>query len=120
MNDEFFAVGYGKEQGLPDLQVRDILQTRDGFLWILTQGGLARFDGTAFRVFNHANTPELNSDNAYALAEDIRGNLWVGGIRLLLRMSGNTFHAWNSNTAQRSSMLPSCVRAGMGSCGWQG
>ena len=91
MSDEFVAFGYGKEHGLPDDQVRDILQTHDGYLWVLTQGGLARFDGTAFKVFSHANTPDLINDSAYALAEDIEGNLWVSGRGLLLKMIGNTF-----------------------------
>jgi ligand-binding sensor domain-containing protein/signal transduction histidine kinase len=91
MSDEFVAFGYGKEHGLPDNQVRDILQTHDGYLWILTQQGLARFDGTKFTVFDHANTPELNNDVAYAMAEDIEGNLGISGKGLLLRMSGNTF-----------------------------
>ena len=52
MSEEYFAFGYGKEHGLPDNQVRDILQTRDGYLWILTQQVLARFDGTRFTVFD--------------------------------------------------------------------
>ncbi|MCL4787212.1 MAG: hypothetical protein KJ070_10520 [Verrucomicrobia bacterium] len=90
MTDEFTGFNFGKEHGLPDDDVRDILQTRDGFLWILTQQGLARFDGTGFTVFDRANNPEFQSDDPRALAEDKQGTLWVGGKNLLLRMSHNS------------------------------
>ena len=36
------------EDGLPAANVTGIAQTRDGFLWLATQSGLARFDGAHF------------------------------------------------------------------------
>ncbi len=90
MAAEFRGFNFGKEHGLPDNDVRDILQTRDGYLWILTQEGLARFDGTGFTVFDRSNNPEFQSDDPRALAEDAQGRLWVGGKNLLLRMSLNS------------------------------
>ena len=36
------------EQGLPDDEVNAIAQTPNGFLWVGTDGGLARFDGKRF------------------------------------------------------------------------
>jgi ligand-binding sensor domain-containing protein/signal transduction histidine kinase len=90
MSDEFTGFNFGKQHGLPDDDVRDILQTRDGSLWILTQQGLARFDGTGFTVFDRANSPEFQSDDPRVLAEDSQGDLWIGGKNLLLRMSGNS------------------------------
>ena len=58
------------EQGLPQNQVQTILQTRDGYLWIGTRFGLARFDGVRFTTFTLANMPAMVSDNCVALAED--------------------------------------------------
>lgn len=92
MTDEYRGFSFGKEHGLPDDDVRDILQTRDGSLWILTQQGLARFDGTGFIVFDRANNPDFTSDDPRALAEDTQGDVWVGGKNLLLRMTGNLLH----------------------------
>lgn len=43
-------------QGLPQSSVRALVQARDGYLWLATFGGLARFDGTRFVVFDTANT----------------------------------------------------------------
>ncbi len=45
------------EHGLPDNRVQAVLQTRDGFLWLATVGGLVRFDGVRFKVFTHHNVP---------------------------------------------------------------
>ena len=42
------------EQGLPQNTVTSIAQTRDGYLWIGTLNGLARFDGVQFKVFSAA------------------------------------------------------------------
>jgi len=65
-------------QGLPQSSVRAILQTRDGYLWLGTFAGLARFDGTRFVVFDTANTANLKSDRILALFEDRGGTLWIG------------------------------------------
>ncbi|MCX7824702.1 MAG: histidine kinase [Verrucomicrobiae bacterium] len=66
------------EDGLPDDIVTAIVQTRDGYLWIGTPRGLARFDGVNFRVFTPANSPGLASANVRLLAEATDGALWIG------------------------------------------
>src|SRR6516165_8933378 len=66
------------ESGLPQNTVRDVLQTRDGYLWVATLDGLARFDGVRFTVFNKANSPGLSSNRILALYEDRQGDLWIG------------------------------------------
>lgn len=66
------------DDGLPDDAVAAVTQTRDGYLWIGTARGLARFDGVRFRLFTSANTPALVSDNVRFLAEDSAGALWIG------------------------------------------
>lgn len=66
------------EDGLPQLSVRAITQTRDGYLWVGTFNGLARFDGVRFTAFTVGNTPQLPSDNVNVLYEDRAGDLWIG------------------------------------------
>jgi ligand-binding sensor domain-containing protein len=66
------------EQGLPQNTVLSICQTRDGYLWLGTQEGLARFDGVRFTVFDKNNTPELKRNWVGTLFEDRAGNLWIG------------------------------------------
>ncbi|PWT91930.1 MAG: hypothetical protein C5B54_04400 [Acidobacteria bacterium] len=66
------------DQGLPENTVYCITQTQDGFLWVGTEEGLARFDGVRFTVFDKTNTPEIKDNIINALFEDREGNLWIG------------------------------------------
>jgi ligand-binding sensor domain-containing protein len=68
---------YGIEEGLPQASVNALLQTRDGYLWIGTYGGLVRFDGDSFTTF-HASPGGLSSSRIQSLHEDSRGRLWIG------------------------------------------
>src|SRR5262249_47293148 len=74
----FRLTSWETSQGLPQNCVKAILQTRDGFLWIGTQNGLARFDGLGFRTFDQSSVPALPSCDVDVLAEDREGHLWIG------------------------------------------
>ncbi|MEJ0090876.1 MAG: two-component regulator propeller domain-containing protein [Limisphaerales bacterium] len=74
----YFPRSWKTENGLPDNAVTAVVQTHDGYLWIGTYGGLVRFDGVHFTVFNSASTPGLQSDRVTSLYEDARGTLWIG------------------------------------------
>jgi len=67
-----------KQQGLPDDAVTAVLQTRDGYLWIGTLGGLARFDGMRFMPVAPAAQTTNEPIRVTALCEDAAGRLWVG------------------------------------------
>jgi signal transduction histidine kinase/ligand-binding sensor domain-containing protein len=85
------------ENGLPQNQVKALLQTRDGYLWIGTLNGLARFDGARFTVFDHSNTPEMFSDAINDLAEDAQdGSLWIATGNGLLRLHGHRFERYGA------------------------
>ena len=75
---QFVCRSWTSEDGLPQNSVNALLQTRDGYLWVGTFGGLARFDGVKFTVFNVGNSEGLASNRILALAEDRRGVLWIG------------------------------------------
>jgi len=64
------------EDGLPQNSVNDIVQTRDGYLWLATYGGLVRFDGLRFVVFDRS-TDGINSLRIRTLYEDRAGRLWA-------------------------------------------
>ena len=69
---------WSTEQGLPQDSVHQILQTSDGFLWLATEAGVARFDGLGFQVFDRHNEAAFASDDTCCLAEDRSGNLLIG------------------------------------------
>ena len=66
------------EQGLPLNTVQALLQTRDGYLWVGTAGGLARFDGVRFTTFEASAVPEVANQPVFGLLEDAQQNLWIG------------------------------------------
>ncbi len=74
----YFFHSWRTGDGLPDNGVTAVLQTRDGYLWLATGAGLARFDGQRFTVFNTANTAGLADDRPTSLFEDAQGALWIG------------------------------------------
>jgi ligand-binding sensor domain-containing protein/signal transduction histidine kinase len=65
------------ENGLPQNTVQAIVQTTDGYLWVGTQDGLARFDGLNFTVFDKENTPAFKSNDIRFLHEDRQDRLWI-------------------------------------------
>ena len=68
------------QDGLPHNSVRAMAQTTDGYMWLGTHAGLARFDGVQFTVFNRSNTKGLTVDLVLALAATRDGILGPGQV----------------------------------------
>jgi len=66
------------ENGLPQNVIRGIAQTPDGYLWIATLNGVARFDGVRFVLFNRSNTPGIDSNRFSSMVKGQNGDLWLG------------------------------------------
>jgi ligand-binding sensor domain-containing protein/signal transduction histidine kinase len=94
--NHFGHQAWGTDSGLPQNTVRSILQTRDGYLWLGTDGGLVRFDGIDFVTFDAENTPQFKSDTIYDLLQDGSGSLWISTAAGLLRYRGGVFAAYTT------------------------
>jgi diguanylate cyclase (GGDEF)-like protein len=92
---------WNTRDGLPQVSVQAVLQTRKGFLWLGTQEGLVRFDGAKFTVFNKKNTPQFRHIDTRALCEGRDGRLWIGTANGLLSYENGIFttHFLNRNPA---------------------
>lgn len=66
-----------QERGLPQDTIRALAQTPDGYLWLGTDEGLARFDGYDFAVFDRASG-SLPDNSVIALSAGGGGALWIG------------------------------------------
>jgi ligand-binding sensor domain-containing protein/signal transduction histidine kinase len=66
------------DEGLPDNRVQALAQTADGYLWVGTHEGLARFDGLEFTTFDGQNTPEIRGASITALCAARDGSLRIG------------------------------------------
>jgi len=65
------------DEGLPQNSVHAIAQTRDGYLWVGTREGLARFDGVRFMLVDETAAPELKLGWITALLAARDGSLWI-------------------------------------------
>jgi ligand-binding sensor domain-containing protein/two-component sensor histidine kinase len=76
-SNTYLRADFTIEDGLPDNTVNAMMQTRNGFLWVGTDGGLARFDGEHFtRIrFRAGNLKEVPVNSLLATPQD---ELWVG------------------------------------------
>ncbi len=67
--------------GLPHNSLRDIAQTRDGYLWFATWEGLVRYNGLEFNVIDRSTRPGLPDNGVGALYVDRDGALWLSDAR---------------------------------------
>ncbi len=98
------------DDGLPTNLLTGLVQTPEGYLWIGSQDGLVRYDGTRFTVFNSANTDAFTNNRIFNLWSSSQGDLWVhtGDFSLLHYRDGrfarldfggeNAYQVWTDTT----------------------
>jgi len=84
---------YDQSSGLPNQNVRTLLQDRAGFLWIGTDNGLYRYDGRRYRTFSIVDG--LPGARVDALHQTNDGTIWVATSAGLARLRGERFEALN-------------------------
>lgn len=66
---------YSVKEGLSHRQVNDVIEDKQGFIWIATPAGLSRFDGYSFRIWGTEDG--LHSDQINTVFEDAYGFIWA-------------------------------------------
>jgi PAS domain S-box-containing protein len=74
---QYMHRSWGTQEGLPQNTVLSMMQAEDGYLWLATQEGLARFDGVTFTQFNSRNTPCLANHWIVHMAPMPDGSAWL-------------------------------------------
>jgi signal transduction histidine kinase/ligand-binding sensor domain-containing protein len=95
---QYSRTTWGQADGLPQDTIKAITQTTDGYLWLGTDEGLARFDGYDFRQYDKASG-DLPANSITALAAASDGTLWIGTSNGLTRYSPagkNRFHTFTT------------------------
>lgn len=100
---------WSTENGLPQNSVHQIFQTQDGYLWIATEGGIARFNGVDFKVFHQENTPAFTTDDICCFTQDARGTLWIGTADGLLQYKDGAFRHYSDAEKPSSNEIKSLV-----------
>ncbi len=80
---------YNAEQGLTSLAITQVSQDVQGFLWVGTEDGLYRYDGSRFQAYSLKQG--LPSSQITSLHQDPQGAFWVGTFGGLARWSGQGF-----------------------------
>jgi len=68
------------EDGLSSSDINCLIQDKLGFIWIGSDNGLNRYDGSAIKVYRNPqdNTNSISDNSIWALYEDRNENIWIG------------------------------------------
>ncbi|MEL0647602.1 two-component regulator propeller domain-containing protein [Pseudoalteromonas agarivorans] len=78
---DYFSETWNTRSGLPHNSINSIAQTEDGYLWIATWEGLARFNGQEFKLFTRTEINNLPDSGLRALTPSSNGGLYIAGSR---------------------------------------
>ncbi|MEN8115624.1 MAG: two-component regulator propeller domain-containing protein [Bacteroidota bacterium] len=110
-NHNFLKNFFTVEDGLSNNEVTAIVQDNDGFIWIGTRGGLNRYDGYEFKIFNQVpgDSNSLVNPSVESLFVDSKGNIWIGtksgGVSKYNPVTG-VFTNFASNYKHTNRILP--------------
>jgi ligand-binding sensor domain-containing protein/signal transduction histidine kinase len=103
------------QDGLPEDTVQAIQQSPDGYLWIGTTGGLVRFDGSHFHLYDHATTPVLADNSVFCVLSARDGSLWIrtdgGG---LVHLKDGVFRAYTQAAGLSNGFVRSLIEDDQG------
>jgi signal transduction histidine kinase/ligand-binding sensor domain-containing protein len=102
---------YSVNEGLSQSMVDDILQDRQGFLWLCTGGGINSFDGYRFVAYKHipGDSSTISSNTIRGAVEDDKGNLYVGsesGLNFFNKVTGRFSRLFST----KSELYNVCMR----------
>ena len=119
---QYVAESWGPKDGLRQHRIRDILQTRDGYLWLATENGLVRFDGVRFTTFDSKSSRGFGHDYLHALAQTEDGGLWVGTYHGLTLRKDGEFKTYTEKDGLTDSFIWCLARGrdGLWIGGWKG
>ena len=96
--DRFEASVFDQSNGLGNLSITAIAQEPDGHLWVGTDNGLFRYDGSEFVEFNRASG--LDDPEVFSLLIDSTGTLWAGTHHGLFWLDGKVFHELKASSGK--------------------
>lgn len=97
--------------GLSQGMIYDMMQDRQGFMWVATKDGLNRYDGYNFKVFTHNPYKDytISGNTCTALLEDSQGRIWVStekdGLNVFDPATQKFYHASPPVTTNESSFI---------------
>jgi ligand-binding sensor domain-containing protein/signal transduction histidine kinase len=104
---EYGRQSWVMENGLPQNSVHAILQTRDGYLWLGTEAGLARFDGNGFTALDRTLGSALPNADVRCMVEARDNALWIGTGNGLVRLKDDAVKSFSTREGLPSASIRS-------------
>lgn len=108
---------WSTENGLPQNSVHQIFQANDGYLWIATEAGVARFNSISFEVFNQQSDAAVTTEDICCFTQnrnDPNAALWVGTSDGLLQYSAQKFRRFSMADGLPSAVILALATDDMG------
>lgn len=106
VDSTWYERSWQSAEGLPDNNVVGVAQTKDGYLWVATAGGLMRFDGARFQEFPLASLDGVPNRVVRAMYLDRRGWLWLGMDRgTIVRIAPDATEVFTNVPDQRATCI---------------
>ncbi len=108
---------WSTENGLPQNSVHQIFQSNDGYLWIATEAGVARFNSISFKVFNQQTDAAFTTEDICCFTQsrnDPNAALWVGTSDGLLQYSAQKFRPFSMADGLPSAVILALATDDMG------
>jgi signal transduction histidine kinase len=67
---QYASQWYGMDEGLPQNSIKDIIKDKYGFIWLSTDGGILRYDGKSFLLFNDFKIGSLSFKDFLGYGKD--------------------------------------------------
>ncbi len=117
---EYLSRTWQIDEGLPQNAVQAVAQSAEGYLWVGTTRGLARFDGVRFEVYDSENTRAFKNSSVTALCQRRDGSLWIGtgGGGVVVMDRGRFEHHAMADDAPANNVK--CIVEGTGGRLWIG
>lgn len=115
-NDKILKVeALNIQNGLSQSTINDILEDRDGFVWIATDDGLNRYDGQKFTIYKHfrSDSTTIPDNEIRMLYEDKNGKIWIGTVSGLCvyDKNSNQFKTYRNSEKNSNSLVNNYITA---------
>ncbi|OJJ18533.1 hypothetical protein BKI52_23260 [marine bacterium AO1-C] len=99
-------VHYSRKEGLPNGNVRAILEDRKGNIWFSPMGkGVCKFDGDSLMIFDQ--NIGIKGNSIWPIIEDSKGNIWWGSSLGLAKYDGKQIIHYTTNEGLSQNLIES-------------
>ncbi|WP_434361701.1 diguanylate cyclase [Parasalinivibrio latis] len=104
--EDYFAESWTTRNGLPHNAINSISQSQEGYLWLATWEGVARYNGRTFRLYDRSLETGMFDSGIRGLWVDDDNTVFMAGAR-------GTLTCWQNNTWKSFPLAPAMVNFAM-------